>query len=86
MNLYQGCALTAVVAFVVLVIFAIRTLIQILHTAEAVEYLAISTAEKVDKTQSTFTLLDNVSSFLNSGVFKAAKVGLDVVRHFRKEK
>ncbi len=86
MNLYQGCALTAVVAFVVLVVFAIRTLIQILHTAEAVEYLAISTAEKVDQTQSTFTLLDNVSSFLNSGVFKAAKVGLDVVRHFRKEK
>ena len=86
MNLYQGCALTAVVAFVVLVVFAIRTLIQILHTAEAVEYLAISTAEKVDKTQSTFALLDNVSSFLNSGVFKAAKVGLDVVRHLRKEK
>lgn len=86
MNLYQGCALTAVVAFVVLVIFAIRTLIQILHTAEAVEYLAVSTAEKVDKTQSTFTLIDNVSSFLNSGVFRVAKVGLDVVRHLRKEK
>ena len=86
MNLYQGCALTAVVAFVVLVIFAIRTLIQILHTAQAMEYLAVSAAEKVDKTQSTFTLLDNVSTFLNSGVFKAAKVGLDVVRHFRKEK
>lgn len=86
MNFYQGCTLAAVAAFVVLVVFAIRTLIQILHTAEAVEYLAISTAEKVDKTQSTFALLDNVSSFLNSGVFKAAKVGLDVVRHLRKEK
>ncbi|WP_428050759.1 hypothetical protein [Candidatus Avelusimicrobium caledoniensis] len=86
MNLYQGCALTAVVAFVVLVIFAIRTLIQILHTAQAMEYLAVSAAEKVDKTQSTFTLLDNVSTFLNSGVFKVAKISLDVVRHLRKEK
>ncbi len=86
MNLYQGCALTAVVAFVVLVVFAIRTLIQILHTAQAMEYLAVSAAEKVDKTQSTFTLLDNVSTFLNSGVFKVAKISLDVVRHLRKEK
>lgn len=86
MNLYQGCALTAVVAFVVLVIFAIRTLIQILHTAQAMEYLAVSAAEKVDKTQSTFALLDNVSTFLNSGVFKVAKISLDVVRHLRKEK
>ncbi len=86
MNLYQGCVLTAVIAFVVLVVFAIRTLIQILHTAEAVEYLAISAAEKVDKTQSTFALIDNVSSFLNSGVFKAAKVGVDIVRHLRDRK
>lgn len=86
MNLYQGCVLTAVIAFVVLVVFAIRTLIQILHTAEAVEYLAISAAEKVDKTQSTFALIDNVSSFLNSGVFKAAKAGVDIVRHLRDRK
>ncbi|MBO4674855.1 MAG: hypothetical protein J5601_02060 [Elusimicrobiaceae bacterium] len=86
MNLYQGCVLAAVIAFVVLVVFAIRVLIQILHTAEAVEYLAISAAEKVDKTQSTFALIDNVSSFLNSGVFKAAKAGVELMRHFRKEK
>ena len=86
MDFYQGCVLAAVLGFLVLVVFTIRTLIQILHTAEAVEYLAISTAEKVDKTQSTFQLIDNVASFLDSGIFKAAKVGLDVVRHFRKEK
>ncbi len=86
MNLYQGCVLIAVIAFVVLVVFAIRTLIQILHTAEAVEYLAISAAEKVDKTQSTFALIDNVSSFLNSGVFKAAAVGAEIARRLRREK
>ncbi len=86
MNLYQGCVLVAVIAFVVLVVFAIRTLIQILHTAEAVEYLAVSAAEKVDQTQSTFALIDNVSSFFNSGVFRVAKAGIDLVQHFRKGK
>lgn len=86
MDFYQGCALAAVLAFLVLVVFAIRTLIQIMHTAQAVEYLAISTAEKVDKTQSTFTLLDNVASFLDSGIFKAAKAGVELVNRFRKGK
>ncbi|MBR4355783.1 MAG: hypothetical protein IKP96_04370 [Elusimicrobiaceae bacterium] len=86
MDFYQGCVLAAVIAFIVLVVFAIRTFIQIAHTAQAVEYLALSTAEKVDKTQSTFTLLDNVASFLDSGLFRAAKAGMELVKHFRKEK
>ena len=86
MDFYQGCVLTAVLAFVVLVVFAVRTLIQILHTAEAVEYLAISAAEKVDRTQSTFALIDNVSSFLNSGVFKAVKTGVNMVRRIHDKK
>ena len=83
MAFYQGCVLIAVLAFLVLVVFAIRTLIQIMHTAEAVEYLALSTAEKVDKTQSTFVLLDNISSFLDSGIFKAFKTGVDLVSRLR---
>lgn len=86
MTFYEGCVLVAVLAFLVLVVFAIRTLIQVMHTAEAVEYLAISTAEKVDKTQSTFALIDNISSFLNSGAFKAFKTGVDFVRKLHKEK
>ena len=86
MDFYQGCVLVAVLAFLALVIFAIKTFIQIAHTAEAVEYLALSTAEKVDKTQSTFELLDNVASFLDSGFYKAAKTGIELVRHFRKDK
>ena len=86
MDFYQGCVLAAVVAFIVLVIFAIKTFIQLAHTAEAVEYLALSTAEKVDKTKSTFELIDNVASFLDSGFYKAAKTGIDLVRRFRKDK
>ena len=51
MDFYQVCVLVAVVAFVVLVVFAVRTFLQITRTAEAVEYLAVSTAENVDKTK-----------------------------------
>ena len=84
MDFHQVCVLIAVVAFVALVVFAIKTFIQIAHTAEAVEYLALSTAENVEKTKSTFQLLDNVASFLDSGFYKAAKTGIEFVRKFRK--
>ena len=86
MDFYQTCVLVAVAAFVVLVIYAVRTLLQVSRTAEAVEYLAMTTAEKVDQTKSTFDLLDNVSSFLDSGFYKAAKLGVDIVRKLRREK
>ena len=84
MDFYQICVLVAVVAFVILVIFAVRTFLQITRTAEAVEYLAMTTAEKVDKTNSTFALLDNFSTFLDSGFYKAAKLGVDLVKKLRK--
>ncbi len=84
MDFYQICALVAVVAFVILVVYAVKTFIQIAHTAEAVEYLAMTTAEKVDKTNSTFALLDNISTFLDSGFYKAAKLGVDLVSKLRK--
>jgi len=86
MDFYQGCVLVAVLAFLVLVIFAVRALIQIVHTAEAVEYLAISAAEKVDKTQSTFALLDNISSFLDSGMVNMLKTAIGFARRLRKDK
>lgn len=84
MDFYQICTLIAVVAFVVLVIYAVKTFIQITRTAEAVEYLAMTTAEKVDKTESTFALVDNISTFLDSGFYKAAKLGVDLVNKLRK--
>ena len=84
MDFYQICALVAVVAFVVLVVYAVKTFIQISRTAEAVEYLAITTAENVEKTKSTFALMDNISTFLDSGFYKAAKLGVDLVNKLRK--
>ncbi len=84
MDFYQWCVLVAVITFVILVIYAVRTFLQITRTAEAVEYLAMTTAENIEKTKSTFALLDNVSSFLDSGFYKAAKFGVDLVRKLQK--
>jgi len=86
MCFYQILALIVVIAFVVLVIYAARTLIQIKKTAESIEYLALTTAEKVDKTNRTFELIDNVSSVLDSGLYKALGFGLDLARRFKKKK
>ena len=84
MDFYQWCTLAAVVAFVVLVIFAVRAILQITRTAQAVEYLAVTTAENVEKTKSTFELMDNISSFLDSGFYKAVRLGIDFVNKIRK--
>ena len=69
-----------------MVIYAARTLLQIKKTAEAVEYLALTTAEKVDKTNSTFELLSNVASVLDNGFYKAIAMGVDLARRFHKKK
>ena len=68
----------------ILVIFAVRAILQITRTAEAVEYLAVTTAEIVEKTISTFELMDNVSKFLDSGFYKAVRLGMDLVNKLRK--
>lgn len=85
MDFYQIMTLVAVTAFVILVIYAVRTLMQIQKTAESVEYLAITTASKVDKTSSTFELLDNVSSILDNGLFRAIKLGMDLVNKYKRK-
>lgn len=84
MDFYQVCVLTAVVAFVILVIVAVRAILQITRTAEAAEYLALTTAEKVDKTQSTFELLDKASTFVDSGVYKTVAMGIDLYKRWKK--
>ena len=86
MCFYQILALIVVIAFVILVIYACRALMQIKKTAESVEYLALTTAEKVDKTSSTFELLNNVASVLDNGFYKAIAVGVDIARRIRNKK
>ncbi len=86
MDFYQIISLVAVCAFVVLVVYAVLTLVQIKKTAESVEYLALTTAEKVDKTSSTFELLNNVASVLDNGFYKAIALGVDLARRIHKKK
>lgn len=86
MDFYQIMTLIAVAAFVVLVVYAAVTLVQVKRTAESVEYLAALAAENVEKTQSTFDLLNNISSMLDSTFYKALKLGVDFMRRYRKDK
>ena len=84
MDFYQVCVLVAVVAFVILVAVAVRAILQITKTAEAAEYLVLTTAEKVDKTQSTFELLEKASTFVDSGVYRTVAMGIDLFKRLRK--
>ena len=85
MNFYQGCTLAAVLAFIIMVIFIVRAVLQITRTAEAAEYLLITTAEKVDQTKNTFDLIENVSGILDAGWYKALKLGMDFVQRFKRK-
>ena len=84
MDFYQVCTLVALVGFAVLVVVVVRAVLQVTKTAEAVEYLALTTAEKVDKTQSTFELLEKASTFVDSGVYKTIAMGIDLVKRLKK--
>ena len=84
MDFYQVCTLVALIAFAVLVVAAVRAVLQITKTAEAVEYLALTTAEKVDRTESTFELLEKASTFLDSGVYRTIAMGIDLVKRLHK--
>ena len=83
MDFYQWCVLAAVIAFVVLVVFAVRTMIQVGRAAESVDYLAQVTADNVEKTRPAFDLIDNVSTLLDSTFYKVMKLGFDLVKKYR---
>ncbi len=84
MDFYQWCVLVAVIAFVVMVIFIVRTMLQLYRTAESVEYLTVVTAENVEKTRSAFDLVENVSTLLDSTFYRAMKLGVDLVNKYRR--
>ena len=84
MDFYQWCVLIAVAFFAVAVGVIIWVAVQVKKTAEAVEYLALTTAEKVDKTQSTFDLLEKASTFVDSGVYRTVAMGIDLFKRLKK--
>lgn len=84
MDFYQWCVLVAVIAFVVMVIFVVRTMLQLYRTAESVEYLTVVTAENVEKTRPAFDLVENISTLLDSTFYRAMKLGVDLVNKYRR--
>ena len=84
MNFYEWCTLIAVIFFAVLVIFAVRTLLQVERTAKSVEYLAQSMTDKVDKTEQVFDMVDKTATLLNSKIFQAIGAGIALVNRLRK--
>ena len=86
MNFYQWCTLIAVIAFVVFVVFAVRTLWMVGKTAEAVDELAQSVTDKVNKTEQVFDMVDKTATLLNSRVFQAIGAGIALVNRFRRHR
>jgi uncharacterized protein YoxC len=82
MLVYQICAGVVTVAFVILVIFLIRFFIQAKTTATAVELLVLNANEKVEKTDATFELIENISDTLNGtwGKLFGAAIALSKLR------
>lgn len=65
MLVYQICAGVITVAFVILVIYLVKFLIQARETALSVELLAVNANEQVERTSKTFELIENITDTLN---------------------
>lgn len=86
MNIYEVSVIVAVLTFMVIAVFMVRALIQIKKTAQSMEHLSKMTAENVEKTRSTFELLDSVASLLDSTFYRALKLGLNIFQYSRSRK
>ncbi|WP_424246101.1 YoxC [Elusimicrobium posterum] len=84
MLVYQICAGIITVAFVVLVIYLIKFLMQARITAIAVEELVLNANEQVEKTSKTFELIEVISDSLNCTVAKLLGLGIAISKARRK--
>ncbi len=67
------CVLVFTLAFVALAIQAIMTLIQIRHTARAMEYLALNADGKLSSLDPVISAMKTVSNSMSSGWFRIAQ-------------
>ncbi|MGB2579794.1 YoxC [Elusimicrobium simillimum] len=65
MLVYQICAGVLTVALVILIIYAVKFLIQARETAESVELLVLNANEQVERTSKTFELLETITLSLS---------------------
>ena len=73
-------------SLVVVCVFLVRFLMQARRTARAVQHLAEHADENVQKTDSVFDLVENLSRTLNSGWVKLFGAGFAMAKAFKKSK
>lgn len=67
------CAVAVTLAFIVLVFQAVQTLIQVRHTAKAVEYLALNADGKLTALDPIIAGAKSLSNSVSAGWFRAAQ-------------
>ncbi|WP_428898542.1 hypothetical protein Dip518_000742 [Parelusimicrobium proximum] len=75
LDLYQICALLAVITFIIIAVFLVRFLMQATKTVAALEDLADNANDKVERTEATFELIESLSKILNNGTLNIVKMG-----------
>ncbi|MCL2887889.1 MAG: DUF948 domain-containing protein [Elusimicrobia bacterium] len=84
MLVYQICAGVITVAFVILVIYLVRFLIQARTTAMSVELLVLNANQQVERTSKTFELIENITNTLN-GTWGKIFCAVTALAKFRKK-
>ena len=84
MLVYQICAGVITVAFVILVIYLVRFLMQARMTAMSVELLVLNANEQVERTSKTFELIENITNTLN-GTWGKVFCAISALSKFRKK-
>ena len=75
------CAVAATIAFIGFVFHAVETLIQVRHTAKAVEYLALNADNKLAALDPMISAAKSVSENVSSGWFRAVQFFYNLVKN-----
>jgi len=83
MSFMEVCVGIMTVSVVAIAVYLIQTLIQIKHTARAIEYAALNINDRVESTRGLFSMINDVTNTVRSFWFKAAQVGITLFSSVR---
>lgn len=75
------CAVAVTITVIVFVFHAVETLIQVRHTAKAVEYLALNADNKLAALDPMINAAKSVSENVSSGWFRAVQFFYNLVKN-----
>jgi hypothetical protein len=75
------CAVAVTIGFIIFVFHAVETLIQVRHTAKAVEYLALNADNKLAALDPMINAAKSVSENVSSGWFRAVQFFYNLVKN-----